>query len=147
MPFKATIFAFMMGSVMESKSAGQNKNMSSAEKPHEKDSPMVLQDSGLTHTKERRVCGGALSDQGLHLFLLLLLLPLLVKEVLQKKRLLLQKQRPLFVLVLDLGLSKGILGLALRGGPHMWRLGLSGKEEVKRLALGGLRRQTGEGRH
>lgn len=106
-----------------------------------------FQDSGLTHTKERRVCGGALSDQGLHLFLLLLLLPLLVQEVLQKKRLLLQKQRPLFVLVLD-------LGLALRGGPHMWRFGLSGKEEVRRLerqwvrrALGGLRRQTGVRRH
>lgn len=113
-----------------------------------------FQDSGLTHTKERRVCGGALSDQGLHLFLLLLLLALLVQEVLQKKRLLLQKQRPLFVLVLDLGLSKGTLGLALRGGPHMWRFGLSGKEEVRRLerqwvrrALGGLRRQTGVRRH
>lgn len=77
-----------------------------------------LQDPGLTHTEERRVCGGALSDQGLHLLLLLLLLALLVQEVLQKKRLLLQKQRPLFVLV-------------LRGGPHVWRFGLSGEEEVR----------------
>lgn len=94
-----------------------------------------------------------MSDQGLHLFLLLLLLALLVQEVLQKKRLLLQKQRPLFILVLDLGLSKGTLGLALRGGPHMWRLGLSG-EEVRRLerqrvrrALRVLSRQTGVRRH
>lgn len=40
-------------------------------------------------------------DQGLHLFLLLLLLPLLVQKLLQEEWLLLQQERPGLVLVLE----------------------------------------------
>lgn len=81
----------------------------------------VCQSSRLTHIGEQSVRGGPLSDQRLHLFLLLLLLTLLVQEVLQEERLFLKKQWPTFVLGLVLG-EAGLV-LALGGCPWVERLG------------------------
>lgn len=85
--------------------------------------------AGLTHVWNHRLWRGPLSDQGLHVFLLLLLLPLLVQEVLQEEWLLLQEQKPVFVLVLVLG--EDGLALGLGGGRRVWSLGLGVKEEAR----------------
>lgn len=71
--------------------------------------------AGLTHVRDPRLWSGPLPDQGLHLFLLLLLLSFLIQEVLEEEWLLLQEQRSVLVLVLV---------LALGGGPWVWGLGL-----------------------
>lgn len=90
MPFRATILAFMMGSVMASKSA--NDEWFTLRNNHFAKSLVILNmnlywqlEIGLkrfTDVGEEGVTG-ALSYHGLHLPLLLLLLPLLVEEVLQ----------------------------------------------------------------
>lgn len=83
--------------------------------------------AGLTNVWNHRLWRGPLSDQGLHMFLLLLLLPLLVQEVLQEEWLLLQEQRPVLVLVLVLLLGEDGLALGLGGGRRVWSLGLGVK--------------------
>lgn len=72
----------------------------------------------FTHVLNHRIWCGPLSDQRLHLYLLLLLLPLLVQEVLQEEWLFLQEERPWFVLilVLDLLLAEHSKILVLLGG-------------------------------
>lgn len=72
-----------------------------------------------------------MSDQGLHLFLLLLFLALLVQEVLQEERLFPKKQGSGFVLVL----REDSLTLGLAGGPWLYRLDLGVEEHLR---LGGL---------
>lgn len=122
MPFRATILAFMMGSEMESKSAAHTQSFSqqldsktaaAAAAPQPGRRLTQIEDSGLR--------GGLVSDQGLHLFLLPLLLALLVEEVLQQERLLLQEQRFALVLVLALLL---FLALALVLSRHFPLKGL-----------------------
>lgn len=75
--------------------------------------PAAAGSAGLTHVRDPGLWSGPLPDQGLHLFLLLLLLSFLIQEVLEKEWLLLQEQRSVLVLVLALG-----------GGPRVWGLGL-----------------------
>lgn len=87
--------------------------------------PAAARSAGLTHVWDPRLRRGPLSDKGLHLFLLLLLLSFLIQEVLQEEWLLLQEQRPVLALVLVLAL--GADGLALGGGPRVWGLGLGVK--------------------
>lgn len=109
MPFRATILAFMMGSVMESKSAEHKHRAHFLSKIFWRYSHM--KPAGLTHVWDPRLWSGPLPDQGLHLFLLLLLLSFLIQEVLEEERLLLQEQR-------------SVLVCALGGGPRVWGLGL-----------------------
>lgn len=83
MPFKATILAFMMGSEMESNSAERaHKHAHINTLVTVRDSAALLLPLIFTQICDHRVWCGSLSNQGLHLFLLLLLLPLLVQEVL-----------------------------------------------------------------
>lgn len=61
---------------------------------------------GLTHVGEARLGSRSRPDYGLHMFLLLLLLALLVQQVLDEERLLHQEQVPTLQLGLGLGVEK-----------------------------------------
>ena len=74
----------------------------------------------LTHVRRQCFRGGSLSDHSLHLSLLLLLSPLLVQQVLQEQRLLLQEKRPGG---LGVGLGSGALLLSTEQG-LIWTLGM-----------------------
>lgn len=129
MPFSATILAFMMGSEMESKSAGHSNRHTHTQMRDKEVSSTSCRDPFVqcpTHVGNHGLGCGPMADQGLHLLLLLLLLSLLVQEVLQQEGLLLQQQGAAFVLVLvqvlimdveEVGLGH-LQGHWLRGNRH-----------------------------
>jgi len=81
----------------------------------------------LTHVRRQCFRGGSLSDHSLHLSLVLLLVSLLVQQVLQEQRLLLQEKRPVGLgLALGEGLPRGSGALLLSRAEQglIWSLGL-----------------------
>lgn len=98
-PFKATILAFIMGSVIASKSVKHKQNTVRQKSLYSTWNLRAGRPAEPTNVREEGVTG-TLANHSLHLTLLLLLLPFLVKEVLQQERLLLQQKRTLLLAVL-----------------------------------------------